>query len=1095
MSKKFLPSTSRDLDPTNYAWDSIVYQAGRPMLDSELNLTQDVLNKKSTLPSGMISYQGQDDSIGSFVFEKPYDNAGDPNGNFTANAFVINPFKAMVNGMVIDVRNTGATDGTNKVQLLEAESGGGTNAGVRAEFVFLEVWRREVTPTMQAKSRIKIKSHPEGARITFKKGGSFVHLDLGANADFQAGASLSETARNLAEAINNHGGNNAGLTVDGVTTHAETRGTEYLFLNHSNGAAGNYNSNVGTSFQLESLNSGNILIIDQPAGGSDGEGMSSQNKIFFAGNVLAPNATDLDDNIQDPNVNVSSTRRVQVQYRIRSFPTTNLSQHIFGFENNLVVAQGSKSNPVATYTFSKHGTDTGLWYAGANTEAASTALGTVDGYVYAIPLCYVFRRFSATNGTDGFSGLNFFNTGAKHDHAGNLTQNPYVDNVAVKHSDRPDGLFADEISEQDVLDLRRRVYPRGIDLSAELQYQYHSLLDDTNKTWFAIADDLQATGNQSGGASHTPLVCDAYGSQVNLQNVGEHRSQFDHIARRWSNEPTTERIYLAIKPSNQAQVSSAITVNSAGGNGTTWFDGDTIEIDITQLDLSATLGFVDNEGVLFGVNGGAVNAPKLLDIGFCWHNDGHFFNTIEQQVRFKSISGLGSTTVVLTLDANPIIANGGMMPTTNYNNANPYDANGNGNDLDYLLVGDANGASTGSNKEIFIELIFDYGSVDRGLSGTVAEVPTPNISGYPTGPAIITNTEPLNAFDPYGLGNGNAPPISNILPNTKEVSLEYIYASQSIDLVSNSDTRAYLPWRLYYNSDFAPTITDQSGFTDANGVTNCTLENSSTNYQHAESKIGWTNSDGVWNSGQRKVRVTAHPLEPYTFSSTNTTALVFYRRFSPKTVGADFPIAQPINRVNQGGVVPEELNLQPLSMAKEISVYLKTTEHYPFFNPTDQLATHNNANNTFNEYKVLGSPEVILDDLKINTGSVSLPSFVPFVSSVNFTFGGTGNLEIPRKDAEGRVFYPTIKQGEYFPSAFAKNMGGYHTNYKTTIPCLMKVVDDTHKLYRKGEVVLVVFVKTNTWGNEVSVDMRSTLAENYVAVCVYRTRNQLLLGE
>ena len=69
MSKKYLPSTSRDLDPTNYAWDSVVYQAGRPMLDSELNLTQDIINKKNTLPSGMISYQGQDDDIGSSLLK------------------------------------------------------------------------------------------------------------------------------------------------------------------------------------------------------------------------------------------------------------------------------------------------------------------------------------------------------------------------------------------------------------------------------------------------------------------------------------------------------------------------------------------------------------------------------------------------------------------------------------------------------------------------------------------------------------------------------------------------------------------------------------------------------------------------------------------------------------------------------------------------------------------------------------------------------------------------------------------------------------------------------------------------------------------
>ena len=92
-----------------------------------------------------------------------------------------------------------------------------------------------------------------------------------------------------------------------------------------------------------------------------------------------------------------------------------------------------------------------------------------------------------------------------------MIANDFVGNVAVKSSDRPDGLFADQISEYDVLDLRRKVYPRGIDFSAELDYQYHSLLDDTNKTWYAKAHNLQATGNGSGGISHTPLVCDAYG--------------------------------------------------------------------------------------------------------------------------------------------------------------------------------------------------------------------------------------------------------------------------------------------------------------------------------------------------------------------------------------------------------------------------------------------------------------------------------------------------------------------------------------------------------------------------------------------------------
>jgi len=212
------------------------------------------------------------------------------------------------------------------------------------------------------------------------------------------------------------------------------------------------------------------------------------------------------------------------------------------------------------------------------------------------------------------------------------------------------------------------------------------------------------------------------------------------------------------------------------------------------------------------------------------------------------------------------------------------------------------------------------------------------------------------------------------------------------------------------------------------------------------------------------------------------------------TVGSDKATNVPGVGVSAGGVVPDELNLQPLAVGKEVSVFLKTNDHYPFFNPTDQLGTHPNAS-TYAEYETHSNSDVFLDDLKINTGSVVLPSFVPFVSSVNITLGDTSPGQPPVKDDYSRVVYPTMEDSSYFPSAFAKNMSGYHSAYKTAIPCLMKIVDDNHTLYRKGEVVLVVFVKTNTWGQGVSVDMRSTLADNYVVACVYRTKNQLLLGE
>ena len=58
----------------------------------------------------------------------------------------------------------------------------------------------------------------------------------------------------------------------------------------------------------------------------------------------------------------------------------------------------------------------------------------------------------------------------------------------------------------------------------------------------------------------------------------------------------------------------------------------------------------------------------------------------------------------------------------------------------------------------------------------------------------------------------------------------------------------------------------------------------------------------------------------------------------------------------------------------------------------------------------------------------------------------------------------------------------------------MKITTDDHDLYRKGEVVLVVFTKTSIGGQNISVNMRSD-NENLVVATVYRTRNLLLIGD
>lgn len=107
----------------------------------------------------------------------------------------------------------------------------------------------------------------------------------------------------------------------------------------------------------------------------------------------------LPDDLIDPKINFETTRRVQIQYRIRVVADVNLAQYPEGFDPTLVFAQGLLPAPssVPFENMRKVLGDPGLWRAGTGDPAT---FGTADGYVYAIPICGVFRRNSA-----GFSDV------------------------------------------------------------------------------------------------------------------------------------------------------------------------------------------------------------------------------------------------------------------------------------------------------------------------------------------------------------------------------------------------------------------------------------------------------------------------------------------------------------------------------------------------------------------------------------------------------------------------------------------------------------------------------------------------------------------
>ena len=134
----------------------------------------------------------------------------------------------------------------------------------------------------------------------------------------------------------------------------------------------------------------------------------SASAIYRYGNVEG-GASYLPDDFKDPAIGTETTQRIQLQYRIRVVKgLIGLATFPDGFDTSLVKAQGTQATAPTSggYPFLNMGKelgDPGLWRAGDGTD---NSLATVDGYVYAIPLCVIFRRNSVVWSSDPSQNLN-----------------------------------------------------------------------------------------------------------------------------------------------------------------------------------------------------------------------------------------------------------------------------------------------------------------------------------------------------------------------------------------------------------------------------------------------------------------------------------------------------------------------------------------------------------------------------------------------------------------------------------------------------------------------------------------------------------------
>lgn len=495
------------LNPDGRNWETAVYQASKPVLDKELNLTQDAEQellsriRRRSYPSGWVSEDFLTTSSSTSGVQLAVSGV--------ANQLIIPACEALVNGWHLKIVNTGtsSTD-RNLIALPASPAGAGAK---RTDLVVLEVWRRLLSAA---------------------------------------------------------------------------------------------SSTVGKS----------------PAA-----------RIWLNGNVKIASADDLTlnfaDDILDVAVGSETTKRVQVQYRLRvisgidlfGFPYGMTDPNVFAYT---VPASAAAPDGTATaYTYANQSGigDPGLWLAGDGNPA--NGLGTVDGYMYALPLMAVFRR-----NTTAFARNTNHNGGVA---------------LSVGTSDRPDGLYYDVVTSRDIVDLRSGTAPSGWNLDELVQKNMHLLFDN------AIRTEIGSTTIGGGVAGSAVLWADEIG--VSNTNGGdgvitgdtpgaEFIGEFDGVRRRYSDRSVYETVVLRYVPSN------------GSGGGPNWVSSDTITINPTALPVFPGTAFNWS-----AYNPSTITIVDIQKVMFVGDTAGQ--NMIE--TKNWKITGLGAvpqTNLTLTVGTLPSIA-------------------------------------------------------------------------------------------------------------------------------------------------------------------------------------------------------------------------------------------------------------------------------------------------------------------------------------------------------------------------------------------------------------------------------------------------------
>jgi hypothetical protein len=799
----------------------------------------------------------------------------------------------------------------------------------------------------------------------------------------------------------------------------------------------------------------------------------------------------LTDDIEDPIVGQESTKRVQIQYRIR---TTGQSEAVNfktenGFDNANVLAQGTQGAPVATYYFvpadnstvngnsdatAYETIDPGLWIAGDGTSTAASALGTVDGYVYAIPIGFVFRRNDAYNGGAGagFNPLNNTNGALPQSHPGFV--NPVIGVIPASTSDRPDGKFHDLIDTTDVLDLRRQVVPGGLDLKAELERQMTLLLDGDLGTWAIDAADKNTLGGGSGDVGTQFLVCNEIGRSGAKGGVapssgdtarGDSIADFDHVRRRFADWAVVERRIFPILPDADVAFQPGLYVTKVNPGYATWQAGDEINIDLGSLDATGLGDWLDAPSGA-PVGGGAVSdlwppGTTVSNVLRVIHDDGHFASAISKTVEMDQVVGIGTDHLQITLGENLLQANGGLPGAT------------------YDLVGANPGPDDNSPRRIFIELEITY-PIGSGTTDTPDLEVSPAPTVYPVGPVIEDDTTQR----PDDWENLLLP---EFRAGYREVGIEYASNDGSgagsgtpisDSFVSDDSLNLTFARRIYGSGTTVVTVTD------ANTTFARSVDTGATEYGSSSRQLVLQGGSPLSGGGQTLANVEYFAQDPLpNWGGVGYQIAVYYRSNAPQTVGvqAGAPVTYPL---------PATLAVRPLVMSRDLWTGTVSAGGvdlpFPYSNPLDQIAVNGNvAPGDFPaEWVLAAQARISVGDFDAEVGMLNLHQLVAADGNQDFSFTSKD------VDPEFRAHYKVSDVSAYRPTAMAQPLSGIST-HKVWMPFLARASAD-NLYFRKDEVLLLVVSRFAHLSSQNAVAFADT--GNTACVAVYRTRGLLILA-